>query len=384
MNGLDRRISGGLSVAVDSGGGGLGSLADELADALEEEEAEAEGEGEEYEYASGAENTEEAPDSDAGMDGHYNDLRSETGLEIPSARSSPERHLLQLPPKQRQRNGYNQARHHRRHESQYDGSDYGNESDLEEAGNLSPGLETQMAAIEALARRRLENNGSENDHIIARAVESLRDLGGQSGIENSAMRLITAHTSLASHLTHQTRILQTLIHPLLFSPFLTLSADAIDALLPLIDGNLLNSLPSPFPGRQSSSSSSSSSSFSQPTTTPSHEPTTPLHSLQSLISHTSDLIYSLRSLGDTLYESRQLTATVSRRLRSVRDLAAELRREGEDREEGTRWIEKGDWDRRLRERHAGRECGEVVRGFEAVCGEWRERILRGAAAAVAA
>jgi hypothetical protein len=45
-----------------------------------------------------------------------------------------------------------------------------------------------MAEIESLVRRGIENNGSENDLVIQRTVESLKDLGGQSGIENSAMR----------------------------------------------------------------------------------------------------------------------------------------------------------------------------------------------------
>ncbi|RMJ20906.1 hypothetical protein PHISP_08225, partial [Aspergillus sp. HF37] len=103
-----------------------------------------------------------------------------------------------------------------------------------------------------------------------------------------------------------------------------------------------------------------------------------------LISQTYDLTHSLRGLGDTLYESRQLTSTASRRLRSARELVAELRREEEGREEGTRWIERGDWDRRLREREAGTVCGDVVSGFEAVCGEWREKLFGAAGAEVAA
>lgn len=53
---------------------------------------------------------------------------------------------------------------------------------------MSPALESQIAEIESLARRGLENNGSENDHVIDRAVTALQDLGAQSGIENNAMR----------------------------------------------------------------------------------------------------------------------------------------------------------------------------------------------------
>lgn len=189
----------------------------------------------------------------------------------------------------------------------------------------------------------------------------------------SKSRLITAHSSITSHLTHQTRALQTLTHPLLFSPFPLLSSDAIDALIPLIDEELLPNLPYPFPEQPRHSS--------RPTT-PSQSPAlNPLVSLQTLVSQTSDITLSLRGLSDTLYESRQLTSTASRRLRSARELVADLRREEEGVEEGTRWIERGDWDRRLRDREAGRVCGDVVSGFEAVCGEWREKLFGAAAGA---
>lgn len=56
-------------------------------------------------------------------------------------------------------------------------------------------------------------------------------------------------------------------------------------------------------------------------------------------------------------------------------MVAELRRDEEGLEEGSRWLERGDWDRRLKDREAGRVCGDVVSGFEAVCGEWRERLF---------
>lgn len=77
---------------------------------------------------------------------------------------------------------------HRRHESTYDGSDYGNDSDLEDTGGFTPGLEARMSGIESLARRGTEANGSSSDLVVERTVEQLKDLGGQSGIENGATR----------------------------------------------------------------------------------------------------------------------------------------------------------------------------------------------------
>lgn len=194
-------------------------------------------------------------------------------------------------------------------------------------------------------------------------------------------RLITAHTSITSHLTHQTRALQTLIHPLLFSPFPLLSSDSIDELIPLIDDGLLPNLPVPTHMGQGSlrpdSPSSTKSTQSQIAAVD------PLLSLQALLSQTSDLTLTLRTLSDTLHESRQLTSTASRRLRSAREIVAEIRREEEDREEGHRWIESGQWDRKLKDREAGRVCGDVVSGFEAVCGEWRQKLFGAAGAATA-
>ncbi|OJJ03202.1 hypothetical protein ASPVEDRAFT_72930 [Aspergillus versicolor CBS 583.65] len=341
------RMSGDFGATTEASGG-LGNLADELADAWEEEESG-------YGYASG----QEAAPSDSQP---LEPIRTRT----PSPSYSSGRDSLQ-PPRPKVRNGNNR---HRRYESQYDGSDYGNDSDLEEVADMSPALESQIAEIESLARRGLENNGSENDHVIDRAVTALQDLGAQSGIENNAMRLITAHSSITSYLTHQTRTVQNLTHPLLFAPFPLLSEETIEALIPLIDEGLLPNLPYPFPEQQHHNS---------PSNTPQSSTANPLTSLQTLISQTSDITLSLRGLSDTLYESRQLTSTASRRLRSARELVADLRREEEGREEGTRWIEKGDWDRRLKEREAGRECGDVVSGFEAVCGEWREKLFGAAA-----
>lgn len=182
------------------GGGGLGSLADELADAWEEEEG---GYGYGYGYTSGQENNDGDGDGNGQIDdSQYHNARSDGedeydnnmggggGIRTPSSGYSVDQHNSLHPPRTtKNRNGGGAAQRHRRHESQYDGSDYGNDSDLEDA-DISPSLEGQMAEIESLARRGMENNGSENDHVIKRAVEALRDLGGQSGIENNAMRYV--------------------------------------------------------------------------------------------------------------------------------------------------------------------------------------------------
>jgi hypothetical protein len=156
--------------AVDSGGG-LGNLADELADAW--------GDGEGYDDASGIEVNDQVNNI------HHEDEHS-SGEQTPREQTSPTHvNSLQLP---RNRQKTIQNRHHRRTESQYDGSDYGNDSDFEEGSEFSPNLERRLAGIESLARRGIEENGSSNDQVIQRFVEGLKDLGAQSGIENGAAR----------------------------------------------------------------------------------------------------------------------------------------------------------------------------------------------------
>src|SRR4051812_32518764 len=102
------------------------------------------------------------------------------------------------------------------------------------------------------------------------------------------------------------------------------------------------------------------------------------NSLSSLHTLTSDLAQTLNYLSDTLHMSRQTTTTATRRLKSARELVAELRREEELREEGERWLTRGNWGERLRNRECAHVCGEVVGGFEEVCNSWRARLLASA------
>ncbi|EHK99244.1 hypothetical protein M7I_4930 [Glarea lozoyensis 74030] len=205
-----------------------------------------------------------------------------------------------------------------------------------------------MDQVESLARRGTENNGTESDGVVKRVIEGLKDLGGQSGVEGGASRLITAHTALSTHLHHQTRLLQSLSYPL-FSPLVQPpDEDTIDELLPLLT-SLNESMPRP--------TTAAFTSLSQ------------LHGL------TADLIQTLNYLSDTLHMSRQTTTTATRRLRSARELVAEMKREEEEREEAELWLQRGNWSERLAARECAGVCREVVGGFEEVCNDWRARLL---------
>ena len=82
-------------------------------------------------------------------------------------------------------NHFSRSRHTRK-SSQYDGPDYGDDSDLE--AMHSHVLEVRLAAVEGLARSGTQANGSDADKIVQRMAESLKNLGTQAGVENGATR----------------------------------------------------------------------------------------------------------------------------------------------------------------------------------------------------
>ncbi|MCJ1392844.1 hypothetical protein MMC18_005716 [Xylographa bjoerkii] len=338
--------AGGFNFSSEFGGSadtvnGLGSLADELAEAWDEDR---DGEGEEDlsgihaeeedTCASGLEET--PPRLSEGQD--EKDIiglaLSPVLQEKPNGTLSPPKHSTR--PKTR------------RKETDYDGSEHGEHFDNEETG-IPASLEARMAVIDALAKQGAALTSTEANDVFVRVADSLRDLTAQTGVESHATRLSTAHTALTSHITHQTRLLQALTHPLLSPVGTPPSVGIIDTLLPLLP-TLILSLPQP--------------------------PTTALPLLHALSTSTTDLLSTLSYLSDTLHMTRQTTTLAARRLRAARELSESMRREAEEAEEGVRWIETGGWDARLRQREAARVCGEVVGGFEEVCAGWRERLAR--------
>ncbi|KAL7625588.1 hypothetical protein AAE478_004808 [Parahypoxylon ruwenzoriense] len=324
-----------------SGGGmgqdnALGNLADELADALS-------GSGEDEEYYG----DEEGP-SRLGFDLKEDDSREEvngardSGVDIASqpgqhGRTKSTSLGVPSPP----------ARSHRRTGSAYDGSEYGSESDLDSPG-MPPSLVAKIDAVESLARRGTESNGGPTDGVFKRVTDGLRDLGSQSGVEGSTTRLITAHSALATHLAHQTRQIHNLTFPLLSPLVPPPDPDTIDSLIPLL-ASVSDDMPRPA--------------------------TSAFNSLAALHSVTSDLVQTLNYLSDTLHMSRQTTTTATRRLRTVKEMVAEMKREEELKEEGERWLTKGNWGERLQKRECAGICREVVGGFEEVCNGWRARLL---------
>ncbi|KAL5444534.1 hypothetical protein PMIN05_003221 [Paraphaeosphaeria minitans] len=335
---------------IDGGGdGGLGNLADELGelddwDGDDDDDDDEEAEGE-YEDDDGLPRDEDASnigvavDHDAGA-GTVNGVR-DSGVAMQTSSPADSR----LSPLSTVK-----SRKHQRQHSLYDGSDYGDDSDLEANEGISPALESRMAAIESLARRGMEENGSAADGIVKRITEQLRDLGSQIGIENGATRLKTAHDALATHLTHQSRTLNSATAMMTGPRAIMPPAEEIEILLPLIESTL-ELIP--------------------------HSSPQALIALSQLTLSTRELLEHLSNLSDSLHMSRQKANEANRKLRSSKDQLAEWKKDVDLREMGTAYIDNGDWDRRLREREAGAACGDVVNGFEEMCGMWRKKLCEG-------
>ncbi|PHH58787.1 hypothetical protein CDD82_2721 [Ophiocordyceps australis] len=185
-----------LGVLAGSGPGlasGMGNLADELADAFSDfgEEYEAD----EYLNESGA-ITKQQTETEAMLD-----TKTPANITQPSklTLTNNSEGSLNIP--------FFPKRGHHRKGSEYDGSEYGSESDLDSAG-MSPTLVAKIDAVESLARRGTESYGGPADDVFKRVIDGLRDLSSQSTVEGSTSRLITAHSALTTHLAHQTRLLQ--------------------------------------------------------------------------------------------------------------------------------------------------------------------------------
>jgi len=146
---------------------GLGNLADELADAWDDEE----GEGED-----------EEPDMNFQEGELQGGATRDSGLDVTS---SPVQ--AQSKPSNVTSSPVNTG--HRRQPGEYDGSDYGGESDTDSPG-IPPGLQSRMDMVESLARQGAENNGTDRDGVVNRVIDGLRDLSGQSGVEGGATRYV--------------------------------------------------------------------------------------------------------------------------------------------------------------------------------------------------
>jgi len=232
------------------------------------------------------------------------------------------------------------------------------ELELEEGDDISKPLDACLRDIEWLAKPAIEPHDSipedtEPRDPILQLESSLKEVGAQqSGFETSTTRLATAHLSIAMHLTNAARVLQNLTQYL---------ASPLSSVIAIEDGEMedlqdvltdaVASVPRPTAGV--------------------------LSGLNHLHGTSKEAIDCLSSLSDSLHLARQESATAARRLKGTREMVAQLRLESRQAEEGTLWLERGDWNRRLMRRDCSAACRDIVGGFEEACEDWRNRLLNG-------
>ncbi|KAI9817806.1 MAG: hypothetical protein M1827_000925 [Pycnora praestabilis] len=327
---------------VNGADNGLGSLADELAEAWDEDEEEEDGNGAWDPPTSGLQDACRS-DSETFLQYPTGNAHDGTTITSPPLPKRPIENNSQEILKESTHSG------RRRKHSHHERLDYDSNSELEDCVTTS-GLEMQMSAVERIAWTGNAMLAEEGSNVIGRVVDILKIMGGQAGVEAGTTRLITAHTALSTHLAYQTRTLQTLTFSLLSPLSLPPDPELIEDMLPLI----------------------TAAASLIPRVSP-----LALTTLHHLSQSTTDLIQNLNYLSDSLHMSRQTTTLATRRLRSAKELVMELRRDTETRTEGVRWIEKGEWQNRLQKRECAGVCGDVVSGFEEVCQVWRDRLVAG-------
>lgn len=151
-------------------GGFADSLADELGGWDEEEEEDAERE------------EDDEDEDDTGVE-----QERDSGIDVTS--SPPEKdakHLGRLLTVTTQGNG------HARKASDYDGSEYGSDSDFEDSQLVSASLEARLAGVESLARRGTGDVAGQ-ESVVGRTIDQLRELGTQAGMENGITRYFLHH-----------------------------------------------------------------------------------------------------------------------------------------------------------------------------------------------
>ncbi len=166
-------------VALGGEPNGLGSLADELADAWAEDEED----DEDHSYLPMDGKTDNFNGSAHDSQGQHSEHTRDSGIDVPS---SPVQSLLineiSTPPKKATKS------RHQRMRSQLSRSDSWHESSSDENVAISSELEARMAAIERFTHSVPDMDREGVDDAMASILVGLRDLGSQAGVENGATR----------------------------------------------------------------------------------------------------------------------------------------------------------------------------------------------------
>lgn len=164
-----------INVSDQGSGNGLGSLADELAEAWDND-CDEEANGPSAIQCETPVKTCSAEGSGLLIQGSRHVISAQSpGITDSSILSSSSRKSKQRSPQ-------------RRHASTYDDPDCGEEGVHEDADSSSKSFQACMAAIDALGQWLNEAYGSQDGDVIHRVAKSLKELPSQSGVENGATR----------------------------------------------------------------------------------------------------------------------------------------------------------------------------------------------------
>jgi len=182
--GRGENLSGSIGYSNDPDSGsadGLGSLADELAEAWDEDD-EGEIDGVLAMHNVGA---------DGGLRVETNGFPSkenhhDPGAVVPSKPQTPgtASNTIQEPPMTTSRSA------NLRQRPEYDNPNSEDDSDQEAMDHNSRSFDSCMAAIENLARGVTDSGGDKPDCVIKRVADALKDLRTQSGVEDGATRYV--------------------------------------------------------------------------------------------------------------------------------------------------------------------------------------------------
>ena len=198
-------INGTSSLAEGGESNGLGNLADELAEAFDEDEEPVQGEVLEGEMRQLEGAVKENPREGYCGDSDVNEGSSER-LAATATSTSPHPGLRIK---------------HRRMNTSHEGSDNGYDSEQDLTERISSGFDSRLVAIEGLAQPSSEAYGDNANDFVQRFADTLKELPSQSRVENGVTRYAPSDHTRRTRLAYIPSSIIDRLHPIPHSPHIS-------------------------------------------------------------------------------------------------------------------------------------------------------------------